>query len=48
LNIDFRMFWNARELAYPPSYLLLIKSLALLLYGLAFALWVRLALEPSR
>jgi hypothetical protein len=40
LNADFTMFWNLKELAYPPPYLLLIKPLTLMPYGAAFILWV--------
>ena len=40
LNADFTMFWNLRELAYPPPYLLFIKPFSMLQYGAAFILWV--------
>ena len=40
LNADFTMFWNLKELAYPPPYLLFIKPLTLMPYGAAFILWV--------
>ena len=42
LNADFTMFWNLRELAYPPPYLLLIKPFTMLAYGVAFSLFVTL------
>ena len=40
LNADFTMFWRSAELAYPPPYLLLIKPLGALPYGVAFPLWI--------
>ena len=42
LKADFTMFWNLKELAYPPPYLLFIKPFTLLPYGAAFILWVGL------